>query len=288
MDEMAGRRQPATVRGRRLAAELSALRANAGLTREQVEEEKGVSVGTLFRIEKAQSRPQKRTLLALLDLYGVTDKVERDALLALSRQSNQLGWLQVFESALPESYQTFISFESEAARLTTFEQGFVPGLLQTLDYSRAVIRGMEPTMPAEDVDSRAEVRVRRKGVLTRKNPVALWAVADEAVLNRPVGGAKVMREQLNHLVEAAGQPNITMQIIPFSAGAHPGLLGAFVVMDFAEPDPPIVYLDTMAGELFLEKEADVERYRATFQQLIAQALSPAESLKIIKEAASSA
>jgi hypothetical protein len=125
-------------------------------------------------------------------------------------------------------------------------------------------------------------------VLTRKNPALLWAVIDEAVLHRPIGGESVMRAQLNHLAEKSDQPNITTQVIPFGAGAHPGLLGSFVVLDFAEPDPPIVYLDTMVGELFLEKDTDVERYRSMFQQLIAQALSPAESLKSIKNAASSA
>lgn len=288
MDEMAGRRQPATVRGRRLAAELSALRAKAGLTREQVEEEKGVSVGTLFRIEKAQSRPQKRTLLALLDLYGVTDKVERDALLALSRQSNQLGWLQPFESALPETYQTFISFESEASGLLTFEQGFVPGLLQTKEYARAVIQGIHPTLPRDDLDGRTEVRIRRQEVLTKQNPVSLWAVVDEAVFHRSIGSAEVMRAQMQRLAEAVEQPNVTLQVVPYTAGAHPGLHGAFVLMEFPDPDPALVYIETMAGELFLEKEADVEQYRATWQRLIAQALSPAESLKVIRQAAKSA
>jgi transcriptional regulator with XRE-family HTH domain len=285
---MATRRQPPTVRTRRLAAELTRLRAAAKLTREQVEEMKGISVGALFRIEKAQSRPQKRTLLALLDLYGVVDQTERDALVALARQSRQLGWLQTFEDALPESYQTFISFESEASKLTTYEQGLVPGLLQTSDYARAVIHGNYPNLPVEDVERRTEVRLRRQELLTKRNPVQLWAVVDEAVIRRVVGGNDVMRGQMERLVEAAQRPNVTLQVLPYAAGAHPGVLGAFVVMDFPDPDPPIVYIDTMAGELFIEKETDVEQYRTTYQQLIALALSPPESLKMVTQAAEAA
>ncbi|HEX8346574.1 MAG TPA: helix-turn-helix transcriptional regulator, partial [Actinoplanes sp.] len=286
--EMAGRRQPPTVRRRRLAAELSGLRATAKLTREQVAEETGLSIGALFRIEKAQSRPQKRTLVLLLDLYGVTDKAERAAFVELLRQSNELGWLQPFESALPESYQAFISFESESSRLTDFEQAFVPGLLQTSDYARAVIRGIHPNLPMEDVESRAEVRVRRQGVLTKKNPVDLWAVMDEAVLHRTIGGADVMRAQMERLTTEAHKPNITIQVVPYGAGAHPGLQGAFVVMEFPAPNPALVYVETMTGELFLEKEAEVEQYLGNFKQLIALAASPTESLRMIQQAVESA
>lgn len=285
---MATRRQPPTVRLRRIAADLLRLRNEAGLTRKQVEDAIGFTIGALLRVEKAQARPQKRTLLALLELYGVKDAAVRQDFLTNLRLSRQLGWLQTFEDALPENYQTFISFESEADKVTTYQQGLVPGLLQTRAYADAVIRGNYPSLPADDVAQRTEVRLRRQELLVKKEPLHLWAVIDEAVIRRPIGGTAVMREQLERLVDAATMPNVTLQILPYSAGAHPGVLGAFVVMDFPSPDPPIVYIDTMAGELFIEAEPDVERYRDMYQQLIALALSPAESTKMIKETAQAA
>jgi transcriptional regulator with XRE-family HTH domain len=285
MDNMPGRQRPPTIRGRRLAAELTELRDRAGLTREQVEAETGVAIGTLFRIEKAQSRPQRRTLLTLLDLYGVKDPAARETLVALSRQSNQLGWLEPFEDALTEKTPTFISFESEATQLTMYEQSFVPGLLQTPQYARALIGGINPALPTSDIDQRVEVRLRRQELLANDKPVALWVVLDEAVTRRVVGGPAVMKAQLDRLAEAAERPNVTLQVIPDSAGAHPGMRGAFALMDFEAPDPPVVYLDTLVGELFFEKDADVQRYRTMHRQLIAQALSPAESGRLIKQAA---
>jgi len=286
---MAGRRQPATVRGRRLAAELSALRARAGVTREQVEEQRGVSIGTLFRIEKAQSRPQKRTMLALLDLYGVTDDEQRDGLLALWRGAAEQNWAQTFVHHLPEDYQTYISFEGEASSLSNYESLFVPGLLQTRDYARAVIHGVVPVISEEDVDQRVEVRLRRQNVLNRDDPTQLWAVVDEAAIRREVGGPEVLRAQLEHLIWAAEAPHITLQLVPYQAGAHPGMPGSFVVMDFPDPsDPALICADSMAGDTFLERESDVARYRTTFQRIVAQALSPADTQKILRRAAKAA
>jgi len=281
--DLSARRQPPTVRLRRLASELRGLRTAAGLTREDVAEQTNINAATLYRIETAKVRPQRRTLLALLDHYGVTDEGQRADLIALSRQAAQLGWLQQYEDELPEQYTTYISFEAEARSVRNYESLFVPGLLQTEGYARAVIRGVLPLASDGDVERRTEARMQRQGVLRRKNPLRLWAIVDEAVLHRRVGGAEVMAEQLQTLVEAARQPHITLQVIPFASGAHAGMPGSFVVMDFPDAaDPALVYIDSMAGDLFLEREPDVRRYTITFEHLQATALDPASSVQMIE------
>ncbi|MEU0156374.1 MULTISPECIES: helix-turn-helix domain-containing protein [Micromonospora] len=282
--ELSARRQPPTVRLRRLAAELRSLRTAAGLTRDEVSEQTGINPATLYRIETAKVRPQRRTLMAMLDKYGVTDEDKRSELIALSRQAAQLGWLQAYESELPELYTTYISFEAEARSVRNYESLFVPGLLQTENYARAVIRGVLPLATDADVQARVEARMQRQESLRKTEPLRLWAILDEAVLHRLTGGPAVMAEQLDALVSAAGQPHVTLQVIPFTSGAHAGMPGSFVVMDFPDPaDPALVYVDSMAGDLFLEREADVRRYTSTFEHLRATALDPTSSIKLIQE-----
>ncbi|MFE9874364.1 helix-turn-helix domain-containing protein [Micromonospora sp. NPDC005686] len=282
--ELSARRQPPTVRLRRLAAELRSLRTAAGLTRDEVSEQTGINPATLYRIETAKVRPQRRTLMAMLDKYGVTDEDKRSELIALSRQAAQLGWLQAYESELPELYTTYISFEAEARSVRNYESLFVPGLLQTENYARAVIRGVLPLATDADVQARVEARMQRQESLRKTEPLRLWAILDEAVLHRLTGGPAVMAQQLDALVTAAGQPHVTLQVIPFTTGAHAGMPGSFVVMDFPDPaDPALVYVDSMAGDLFLEREADVRRYTSTFEHLRATALDPTSSIKLIQE-----
>lgn len=258
------------------------------MTREQVEEQTGITVGTLYRVEMAKARPQKRTLLTLLDLYGMSDPEERTALTELARNAGQLGWLQRYEPDLPEDYQQYITFESEASRLYNYESLYVPGLLQTEAYARAVIRGVLPEKSNEEIEQRVEVRLRRQAALAKETPVGLWAVVDEAAVRRVVGGTQVQREQLRHLAEAAESPTITIQVVTYAAGAHPGMSGPFLVMEFPDPDPALIYTENASGGLFLEAEPEVQRYRATFQRLTAQALSPDDSVNAIRNAAESA
>lgn len=285
--DMAGRTKPPTVRLRRLSAELKRLRSAAAMTREQVEEQTGITVGTLYRVEMAKARPQKRTLLTLLDLYGMSDPEERTALTELARNAGQLGWLQRYEPDLPEDYQQYITFEAEASRLYNYESLYVPGLLQTEAYARAVIRGVLPEKSNEEIEQRVEVRLRRQAALAKETPVGLWAVVDEAAVRRVVGGTQVQREQLRHLAEAAESPTITIQVVTYAAGAHPGMSGPFLVMEFPDPDPALIYTENASGGLFLEAEPEVQRYRATFQRLTAQALSPDDSVNAIRNAAES-
>jgi transcriptional regulator with XRE-family HTH domain len=284
--DLSARRQTPTVRLRRLAAELRGLRTAAGLTREEVSEQTNINSATLYRLETAKVRPQRRTLLALLDIYGVTDEEQRTNLIALSRQATQLGWLQAYENELPELYTTYISFEAEARSVRNYESLFVPGLLQAEGYARAVIAGATPIAGADYVDSRVEARMQRQASLTKKSPLSLWAIVDEAALHRLVGGPAIMVEQLGRLVEASKQPHITLQVLPFGIGAHPGMPGSFAMMDFPDTaDPELVYIDSMAGDLFLEREADVRRFTVIFEHLRAAALNPADSARLIADIA---
>ncbi|WP_256255787.1 helix-turn-helix transcriptional regulator [Streptomyces sp. MUSC 14] len=264
-----------------MAAELRRLRSAAGLTREDVAEKKGINEATLYRIEKARARPQKRTLLALLDLYEATD-VQRVDLLAVQSGSNDQGWLRPYHSELPEEYTAYIGFEVEARTVRNYESLFIPGLAQTEPYARAVIKGVLPTASQKEVEQRVQARMERQSLLTKEHPLQLWAIVDEAAIRRVVGGRKVMQEQARHLLQLMEEPHVTFQVIPFDKGAHAGMPGSFVHMDFPDPaDPELVYVDTPAGDLFLESEAEIRRYKSMFEHLQAVAVGPNESADLL-------
>lgn len=281
MGRVAPKRQAPPIRLRRLAAELRRLREISGLTRDDIAERTGINAATLYRIETAKVRPQQRTLVGLLDLYGVADP-QRSEILALSRTADEQGWLRPYHADLPNEYTAYISFEAEARGVRNYESLFVPGLLQSEDYARAVIRGVLPMATPKEVDQRVQARVERQAVFEKEHPLELWAILDEAALRREVGGPGVMADQLNRLTKAAIDPHITLQVIPYATGAHPGMPGSFVLMDFPEAvDPSVVYIDSMVGDLFLEAEEDIRRYSQIFDHLRAQALSPNDSVALI-------
>jgi transcriptional regulator with XRE-family HTH domain len=282
---MPARRPPPTLRLRRLAAELRRLRAEAGLTREDVAGRTGVNEATLYRIESAKARPQGRTLTALLDLYAVPDEVHAE-LAALARQSGEKNWLQSFPSELPEPYPTYISFEGEARSLLNYESLFIPGLLQTEDYARAALSRGLPSATKDEIQRLVEARISRQAVLTRDPALRLWAILDEAALHRMVGGQEVMRTQLERLAEAAELPQVTLQAVPHDVGAHPGMAGAFVILQFEDPGAPdVVYVESGSGDLFMESETDVARYTVIFEHLRALALPPDASVSLIMDVA---
>lgn len=272
-----------TVRLRRLAGTLRRLRADRGLSREEVSEATGINTATLYRIEKARVRPQARTLAALLNLYEVASD-ERTALMKLLKDSAQSGLLQAYVDEMPEEYSTYIEFEQEARSVWNYESLYIPGLLQTEAYARAVIPGTMPSLTREQVEQRVQVRIERQALLQRDPPLQLWAICDEAAIHRAVGGPKVMREQLLHLINAMELPHVMLQVVPFDVGAHPGMPGSFVVMDFPD-DPQVVYLDSMAGDLFLEEEAEVRRYTGLYEHLRALALSPDATRQLLTRVA---
>jgi transcriptional regulator with XRE-family HTH domain len=286
---MPPRRQAApTLRLRRLSSELRRLRSEAGLTREDVTERTDINTATLYRLERAQARPQRRTLNALLDLYGVHDQDRRAELLDLARQAGEQTWLESFPTELPEGFTTYILFESEARTVLNYETAFLPGLLQTGDYVRALYRGAAPTATKEEIQRLVEARIARQAVLTRDTPPRLWAIVDEAALRRPVGGPDVMAKQLEHLAETADEmPHVTFQVIPYDVGAHPGMMATFAILQFGG-DPPsndVIYIESGSGDLFLESEADVVRFTAIFEHLRAMALSPEQSTRLARRIA---
>lgn len=274
---------PPTVRLRRLAAELKAFRTEAKLTREQVQEQTGVNQGTLWRIEKGQAKPHNGTLETLFDLYGVVES-RRLELIELTRGARDPGWLRQYKDVVPQGYAAYISFESEAKAAHNYESLFVPGLLQTEEYARATLLDGLP-MDTETIERNVQTRMERQVVLTRKregrDPLEFWAVVDEAALRRDVGGRTVMRAQLGRLLEMSERPNITLQVIPFDKGAYPGMTGAFVRLNFGAVAPDIIYVESLAGDIFLESEAEIDRYGLVFDHLRARALSPRDSSTLI-------
>src|SRR5215472_16195068 len=260
--DMARRGDPGqnpTLRGRRLAMELLRRREATGMSREEVARQLEWSTSTIFRIETGRSRPQPGNVRILLELYGVSGP-ERNGLIQLTREARQPGWWHSFRDVLPNPYEVYIGLEAGAASIRNFEPVVVPGLLQTADYARATFRNGPRELDPDEVQRRVEVRLARQEILTRDDRPRLWAVIDEAVIHRAVGGVSVMRKQLKHLAECAQQGKTTIQVVPYRAGAHAGTTGPFVILDYAEAtDPDVVYVETLAGDIYLEG-SDVERY----------------------------
>ena len=241
----------------------------------------------MFRIETGRNRPQPGNVRMLLELYGVTGP-ERDGLIQLTREARQPGWWHFFRDVLPNPYEVSIGLEAGAISIRNFEPVVVPGLLQSGDYAREIFRNGPIELDPDEVERLLEVRLARQQILARDDRPRLWAVIDEAVIHRVVGGTEVMRGQLRHLADAARQGKTTILVVPYRAGAHAGAIGAFVTLDFAEDtDPTVVYVETLAGDIYLEERSDVNRYTLAFDRLVAAALHPDESVQLIEQVASS-
>jgi transcriptional regulator with XRE-family HTH domain len=277
--------QNPTLLGRRLAIELTRHREAAGLSREEAASQLEWSTSTIFRIETGRSRPQPGNVKVLLDLYGVGGP-ERDGLIQLTRDARRPGWWHSFRDVLPNPYEVYIGLEAGAASIRNFEPIVVPGLLQTEEYTRQMVRRGPLELDRDEVERLVQVRMERQRVLSRKDRPRLWAVLDEAVIRRVVGSAEVMRQQLLYLAECAEQGRTTLQVVPFSAGAHAGTTGPFIILDFPEPtNPAVVYVETPAGDIYLEAPTDVDRYSLAFDRLLAAALHPDESVRLVQQAA---
>ncbi len=261
-----------TVRRRELGARLRALRLAAGMTVEEVAGRMEVSPAKISRIETAARGISVADVRFLCDTYMVSAE-ERDRLLSLTRESRKRSWWQQY--GLPESLSTYIGLEESAVSILEYESGTVPPLLQTGDYARSMIEGAEPDLDQDLVESRVSARLGRQSRLQGSDPATLWAVLDEAVLHRMIGGPAVMREQL--LALSGRLPHATVQIIPFRAGPHPGLNSSFILLELEGPVPDVVYVEGLLGQHYLQSPADLARYRRVFDQLRAIALSPRES-----------
>ncbi|SCE65668.1 Helix-turn-helix domain-containing protein [Micromonospora matsumotoense] len=264
-----------TIRARRLRRELRRLRDLRGLTVDDVARSVGWHRAKVIRIEQGHSGIAADGLRKLLDLYDASSE-ERDALTSLARQARQKGWWSVYGDVLPDDY---VGFEAEAESISTFQSLHIPGLLQTEEYARAIIHAGRTTASKDEVDRVIAARQARKILLTRDAPPKLWIILDEAAVRRVVGGAKIMSVQLGRIIEACQLPAVEVQVLPFAAGAHASMGGAFTILDYAEPalDPAIVYVDNDTNTLLLEEEQQVSRYKLVFDHLRAKALDPDQS-----------
>jgi transcriptional regulator with XRE-family HTH domain len=273
-------RQPTLAR-RQLGAELRRLRDAAGLTIERVAQQLECSDSKISRIERGQVSATPRDVGDMLDLYPVDDW-KREELVQLARQARRRPWWEVEFHDLPLAYA---SYEAAAQTIRIYQVQLVPGLLQTEDYARAVLRALRPGLEPPDVEGRIQVRIRQQAILTRPEPPGVHAVLDEAVLRRPVGSAAVMRRQLERLLAWIEHPNVTVQILPFAAGEHAGMDGAFVLFGFGgPPEMDVVYLENTTNDFLLEEGDAVARYRVLFGHLREQALDPEESRAVISKA----
>jgi transcriptional regulator with XRE-family HTH domain len=270
-----------TVRRRRLALELRRLREAARLTCEEVAEHLECSASKISRVETGRVSVSPRDVRDMLELYGVAAG-QRESLVQLARDSRQKGWWHAYSDTMQPQMATYIGLESAASEIRIYEVSLIPGLLQTEDYARAVIRAGMVNSPAEDIERRVSLLMARQPAVIREDPPKIWAVLDEAALRRRVGGAGLMRLQLEHLLAQAALPNVAVQVIPFGGGAHPAMGRPFIILVFPERvDTDVVYLEDLTSALYLEDVAEVDRYNVFFNHLRATALSFDDSAALI-------
>ncbi|MEU3409902.1 MULTISPECIES: helix-turn-helix domain-containing protein [unclassified Streptomyces] len=273
-----------TVRRRRLGQELRRLRELKGMTAEEVAERLLVSQSKISRLENGRRSISQRDVRDLCGVYEVEDKRIVDSLMEMARDSRQQGWWHTFGD-IP--YSVYIGLETDAESLRVYEPQIVTGLLQTRSYAEALVRGALPETSAEEIEKRVEVRMRRQErITTERNPLRLWVVLDEAALHRVVGSRLVMREQLEHLIELSELPHVTVQVLPFEVGAHPGINGQYAILEFADAaDSSVVYLEGVTSDLYVEKAQDVQKYAVMYEHLRAQSHNVEVSRQFIAEAA---
>jgi len=274
-----------TVRRLQLGARLRSLRLAKGVSRDQAGWAIRASESKISRMELGRVSFKERDVTDLLKLYGVDDPGEHERLLALAREANTPGWWHSYGDVLSTWFQNYLDLEQAAELIRTYEIQFVPGLLQTDAYARAVIMLGHGTASKEEIDRRAHLRMARKQLLTRETPPRLWAVIDEAVLRRPIGGVDVQREQIEALLEASKLPSVRLQVMPFSSGGHAAAGGAFSILRFPYPDmPDVVYIEHLTSGLYLDKREDVDAYSAAVGRLVIEAEPPDRTPEILEQA----
>ncbi|MET8833298.1 helix-turn-helix transcriptional regulator [Micromonospora sp. NPDC004540] len=265
-----------------LGAQLRRLRERAGVSRESAGWEIRSSESKISRMELGRVGFKERDVADLLTLYGVAAPDERAALLKLARDANSPGWWHRYGDVLPGWFQSYLGLEAAAALIRTYEVQFVPGLLQTPAYARAVILLGHRGAPPAEVDRRVSLRVERQQLLRRSEPPQLWAVLDEAALRRPVGGPEVMRGQLDALIEATAAPHIRLQIVPFDAGGHAAAGGAFSILRFGDQDlSDIVYIEQLTSAVYLDKRDDLDHYAGAMERLCGEAAPPERTAELL-------
>jgi transcriptional regulator with XRE-family HTH domain len=267
-----------------LGAQLRRLREAKRITLEEAGHVIRASGSKMSRLETGRVGFKDRDITDLLTLYGVQDDQQRAALRELARDASAQGWWHDYSDVLETWFEAYVGLEEAATGIRAYEIQFVPGLLQTEDYARAVTLLGHANAPADEIERRVKLRMARQGLLTASQPPHLWVVLDEAVLRRSVGRPGVMRNQLKHLLEATEWPNVTIQIVPFLAGGHAAAGGPFSILRFAEFDlPDVVYLEQLTSALYLDKRDTVEHYLAVMERLCLEASPAAASAKVISE-----
>jgi transcriptional regulator with XRE-family HTH domain len=260
--------------------ELRRLREQKGMTAEEVAERLLVSQSKISRLENGRRSISQRDVRDLCGVYEVEDRRIVDSLMQMAKDSRQQGWWHAFGD-IP--YSVYIGLETDAASLRVYEPQIVPGLLQTRSYAEAVINGALPEAPVSEIDKRVNVRTRRQDrVHDVEKPLRLWAVIDESALRRVVGGRDVMVEQLESLIELSHLPHVTVQVLPFEMGAHPGISGHYAILEFPDAtDSSVVYIEGVTSDLYLEKPNDVQRYSVMYEHLRAQALGVEQTRQFV-------
>jgi transcriptional regulator with XRE-family HTH domain len=283
------RRTSPTVKRRRVAATLKLLRERTGMTAAQAARQVDHDQSWLSRIESLQQGIHPNDVRALLAVYGVTGDAA-GGVVDLARQARQRGWWHTYGDAVPDKFSTFVGLESDASGIRAFGPQTVPGLLQTADYARATITAATAVRRPEEVDQWVAMRIDRQELLDGDDPPHLRVVLDEATLRRTIGGPQVMRGQLERLLQVSERSHIDVRVLPFDAGAHAGLTGAFVIFDFPPPPEPyphpvddgIVHIDTRHGPLYVDQPADVAAYAGVFKRVYAAAVSAARSRDLLR------
>jgi transcriptional regulator with XRE-family HTH domain len=273
-----------TVRRRRLGQELRRLRELKGMTAEEVAERLLVSQSKISRLENGRRSISQRDVRDLCGVYEVEDQRIVDSLMQMAKDSRQQGWWHAFGD-IP--YSVYIGLETDAESLRTYEPQIITGLLQTRRYAEALIQGALPETSVADIEKRVQVRIRRQERVTAEhNPLRLWVVLDEAALRRIVGNKQIMREQLEYVAEMSQLPHITVQVLPFDVGAHPGINGQYSILEFSDTaDSSVVYIEGVTSDLYLEKAHDVQKYTVMYEHLRAQALNVEQSRQRIEDVA---
>ncbi|MFB6722328.1 helix-turn-helix domain-containing protein [Kribbella sp. NPDC056345] len=268
-----------------LGGQLRRMREQAGISRADAGWQIRASESKVSRMELGRVGFKERDVNDLLDLYGMSDDDERFRLMELARAANNPGWWSRYGDVMPTWFTNYVGLEVAATLIRTYEVMFVPGLLQTEEYARAVVQLGKSYLPNEEVAQRVALRVTRQQVLTRTTPVRLWVVIDESVLHRPVGGVPILRAQIEHLMTLAREPNVTLQIMPFSSVGYPGAGGAFSILRFPDGDlPDIVYIEHAASALYLDKLEEVDEYAAIMEGLTIAAAPVSATEGLLKEA----
>jgi hypothetical protein len=267
-----------------LGAHLRRLREAAAVSREDAGWEIRSSESKISRLELGRVSFKERDVADLLTLYGVDDEEERNRLLALAREANNPGWWHRYGDVLPSWFQSYLGLEAAASLIRTYEVQFVPGLLQTRDYARAVVLLGHGSAGPDEIERRVRVRMARQELLTRTNPAPpqVWAVVDEAALRRPIGGTDVMRGQLEALLNATKLSNVQLQVVPFHVGGHSAAGGPFSILRFPDSDlPDVVYVEQLTSALYLDKRDDVDHYAAAMERLCVEAEPPDRTPEIL-------